>query len=141
MWLDDYEDVYKPTSFMDQETLNDYYKDGCTVMDIMFDEDDYSELTYKACHEINEMLPDDDSVLVMGSAFGTTATRDNVISESTVILCFAVPIIIIILLLTTDEIPHLLAVVSFKIQPSGNDIFQFEVHLPYNTSLLMADVF
>lgn len=139
MWLDDYEDVYKPTSFMDQETLNEYYKDGCTVMDIMFDEDDYSESTYNACHEINEILPDDGSVKIMGSAFGTTATRDNVISESTIILCFAVPIIIIILLLTTDSFfsPVLFIAVigvSVLINRGTNVIFDSISYITYSIS-------
>ena len=101
MWLDDSIDVYQPESFIDQEELSKYYKDGSALYDIMFDEDDYSDSTYNAVGKIQELVPENTNM--SGSAVDNRSMREHLQSEIVTIMLFLVPLTLIILLLTTDS--------------------------------------
>ena len=40
LWLDDSIDIYRPIEFIQSDLLDDYYKDGSAIFEIMFDEDE-----------------------------------------------------------------------------------------------------
>ncbi|MBR6252838.1 MAG: MMPL family transporter [Clostridia bacterium] len=101
MWLDDKYDVYQPIEFIDKEELEKYYKDGCALFDIMFEEDDYSNVTNEAVGKIQKLIPED--ACFIGAAVDNKSTRDNIQSEMVVIMAFLIPLTLIVLLLTTDS--------------------------------------
>ncbi|MBQ9266802.1 MAG: MMPL family transporter [Clostridia bacterium] len=101
VWLDDDYDVYQPESFIDEEDLAKYYKDGSALFEVMFEEDDYSLKTNKAIEEIWSIIPEDSNM--MGSGLDTKSAQDSLSSEMVTIMLFLVPLAIVILLLTTDS--------------------------------------
>lgn len=101
LWIDDSYDVYQPDTFIDENDLKEYYKDGSALFEIMFDEDDYSMKTNKAIDEIWKIVPADSNM--MGSGLDTKSSQDSISSEMAVILSFLIPLAIIILILTTDS--------------------------------------
>ena len=101
MWLDDDIDVNQPESFIDSEELENNYKDKSALFDIMFEEDDYSDLTYNAVGEIQKIVPKNANMC--GSAIDNKASRDSLQSEMVRIMLFLIPLTLVILLITTDS--------------------------------------
>ena len=101
MWLDDDIDVNQPESFIDSEELEKNYKDKSALFDIMFEEDDYSDLTYNAVGEIQKIVPKNANM--SGSAIDNKASRDSLQSEMVRIMLFLIPLTLVILLITTDS--------------------------------------
>lgn len=101
LWLDDEVDIYRPVEFISEDVLADYYKDGSALFEVMFDEDEYSSKTNKAVEEIKNILPEDSNLI--GSAVDTKSAQDTVQSEVSKVMVILVPVVIIILILTTDS--------------------------------------
>ena len=55
MWLDDEYDVYQPRSFIPKDVLAEYYNAGSALLEVMFEEDEYSAKTDRALTEIKEI--------------------------------------------------------------------------------------
>lgn len=135
LWLDDSIDVYRPISFIDESLLNDYYKDGSALYDVMFEEDEYSPKTNMAIEEIQKIIPDDSNMI--GSAVDTKSAQDTIQSEVSSIMIILVPVVIIILLLTTDSYfsPFLFMVVigmSILLNMGTNVIFKHVSFITYS---------
>lgn len=101
LWLDDSVDVYRPTEFISEDTLRDYYKDGSALIEVMFEESEYSSKTNKAIDEIKKIIPEDSNMI--GSAVDTKSAQDTVQSEIGNIMIMVVPVVLVILILTTDS--------------------------------------
>jgi predicted RND superfamily exporter protein len=101
IWLDDMEDIYKPLEYMDQKTVESYYKDGSALFIVEFVEDDYSLNTGKAVTEIEAIAGD--RGVVGGSAVTTKFMRESTISEIISAAIIAAPLIFLILLLTSHS--------------------------------------
>lgn len=101
LWLDDVTDVYQPIEFISEDVLKDYYKDGSAILEVMFEEDDYSLKTDDAIDAINEILPENSQII--GSAVDTKSVHETLSGEITVIMAILVPVVIGILLLTTTS--------------------------------------
>lgn len=101
LWLDDSIDIYKPIEFISEDVLEDYYKDGSALFEIMFEEDEYSLKTNQAIEEMKNILPEDTNMI--GSAVDTKSAQDTVQSEVGNIMIILIPVVIIILILTTDS--------------------------------------
>lgn len=101
MWLDDDVDIYRPLDFISQDLLDEYYKDGSAIFEIMFDEDEYSSKTNAAVEKIQKILPADSNII--GSAVDTKSAQDTVQTEISKIMIILVPVVIVILILTTDS--------------------------------------
>ena len=101
LWLDDSSDIYRPIEFISKDLLKDYYKDGSAIFEVMFEEDDYSPRTNKAVEEIQNILPEDSNMI--GSAVDTKSAQDKVKSEISRIMIILIPVVIIILILTTNS--------------------------------------
>lgn len=101
MWLDDEVDVYRPLEFISEDVLEDYYKDESALFEVMFEEDEYSSKTNQAVEEIKNLLPEDSNLI--GSAVDTKSAQDTVQSEVSKVMIILIPVVIIILILTTDS--------------------------------------
>lgn len=135
VWLDDSIDVYRPLDFISEEELRDYYNDGSAIFEIMFDEDDYSTKTSKAIDEINKIIPEESNII--GSAVDTKSAADTVQSEVSKVMCILIPVVIIILILTTDSYfsPILFMIVigtSIFLNMGSNVIFKHVSFLTYS---------
>lgn len=101
VWLDDSVDINRPLDFISEDLLNDYYKDGSAILEIMFEEDEYSSKTNKAVGEIQKIVPENSNVI--GSAVDTKSSQDTLANQITKIMVILVPVVIIILMLTTNS--------------------------------------
>ena len=102
LWLDsDIDDLYAPTSFIDQDDIKDYYQDGSILFDITFVEDDSSELTHQALTEIKKIAGKNS--YIGGSSIENKSVKDTLIKEVAIAMCIAVPIVFLILMITTTS--------------------------------------
>lgn len=102
LWLDsDIDDLYAPTSFISQDDLEDYYQDGSILFDVTFVEDDSSPLTHKALTEIKKIAGENS--YIGGSAMENKSVKDTLMKEVAIAMCIAVPIVFLILLITTTS--------------------------------------
>lgn len=101
LWLDDSVDVYRPIEFISDDILMDYYKDGSALFEVMFEEDEYSSKINKAIEKIKSIVPEDSNMI--GSAIDTKSAQDTVQSEVSKVMIILIPVVIIILILTTDS--------------------------------------
>lgn len=102
LWLDsDIDDLYAPTSFIDQDDIKDYYQDGSILFDITFVEDDSSELTHQALTEIKKIAGENS--YIGGSSIENKSVKDTLIKEVAIAMCIAVPIVFLILMITTTS--------------------------------------
>ena len=101
LWCDTSTDIFQSSDFIDEKEIEDYYKDGCAVMDITFVEGDTDELTKEAIDEISSILGD--RGYMVGMAVQTKSLQENVAKELNMIMAVAIVMIYIILTLTTDS--------------------------------------
>lgn len=101
LWLDDSVDINKPEDFISKELLNDYYQDGSALLEIMFEEDEYSLKTNKAVGEIQNIIPENSNMI--GSPVDTKSSQDTLNDQIMKIMIILVPVVIIILILTTNS--------------------------------------
>ena len=97
LWLDDSVDVYEPIEYISEDLLQDYYKDGSALIEVMFEESEYSSKTNVAVEEIKKIIPEDSNLI--GSAIDTKSAQDTVQKELGNIMVMVVPVVLIILLL------------------------------------------
>lgn len=95
-WLNDFEDVMKPMSFMDEKHLDSYYKDGSALINIVVDEDD----AIRATEGIRKIIGED--AAMTGSAVNTAIATTNSVNEIIIVTIIGVLFTILILILTTD---------------------------------------
>ena len=99
MWCDTTTDIYGASDFIDYEGIQDYYKDGCAVMDITFTGGDSDPETRAAIDEISDLLGDRGAMV--GMAVQTKSLEENVARELSMIMAVAVVMIYLVLTLTT----------------------------------------
>ncbi|WP_202709489.1 efflux RND transporter permease subunit [Sporosalibacterium faouarense] len=101
IWLDDLVDVYEPMDFLDEELIESYYKGSTALFQIEFSEDDYSLNTGAAINDIEEIIGE--KGILGGTAVSTKAMRESTLKEVLSISMMALPLFILILLLTTQS--------------------------------------
>lgn len=101
MWCDLADNIYTSSSFIDYESIEDYYKDGSAVYDIIFKYADTDNRTSEAVDQIRSLVGEKGSMV--GMAVQTQSLERNVAEEMSLILTIAVGIIFLILLLTTSS--------------------------------------
>ena len=82
------------------ESIEDYYKDGCAVMDVTFDEGDTSAKTAQAIEQMQAITGE--KGYYVGMAVQTKSLTENVESEMSLILTVAVIMIFAVLCITTN---------------------------------------
>ncbi len=148
-WLDDSEDITTPTEFMDEDTLETYYKDGAALFTVTIDEDKRIE----AVDAIRDIIGDENSM--SGSAVSTAVATTSTVAEIPIIASIGIAFTLVVLALTTtswaEPVIVLLGIgvaviinsgsnlmfgeISFVTNAAGN-ILQLAVSLDYSVFLL-----
>lgn len=97
LWLDDNADIHKPLEFLDQETVEAYYKDRGALFQVTVS----AENQPAALRALQDIAGEQGAV--SGPLVEQAQAQLAVSSEMTMILAFAIPLAIIILLLTTHS--------------------------------------
>ncbi|MGI6781876.1 MAG: efflux RND transporter permease subunit [Acholeplasmataceae bacterium] len=104
IWLGVVTDISVPVEHMDQDLIKDFYRDGCLLFTIEFNEDDYSLNVGDAIDEISNIMKSKNIVASLrGPAIETKNSREYVSSEMLLIIAVALPIAIIILFLSSSS--------------------------------------
>lgn len=101
MWLDTGTDVFSSDAFINLNSIDDYYKDGSAVMDIVFEKGDTSRKTSRAIDAMQEITGEKGHYV--GMAVQNKSLAENVTKEMKLILTLGVLMIFIILCLTTNS--------------------------------------
>lgn len=100
-WADTATDVYQSNRFVNYDNIEDYYKDGYAVMDIIFDEGDSDPKTHDAIQEIEDITGD--KGYLMGSAVQNKSLDETLTREIAIAMVMGVIMIAVILCLTTTS--------------------------------------
>ncbi|MGI6055275.1 MAG: efflux RND transporter permease subunit [Clostridium sp.] len=101
LWLDTGTSVFSSDAFINFDSIDEYYKDNCAVMDVVFEEGDTDKKTSQAIDAMQELLGEKGHYV--GMAVQNKSLQENVTSEMKLILSLAVVIIFVILCLTTTS--------------------------------------
>lgn len=101
LWLDTGTSVFSADAFINFDSIDEYYKDNCAVMDVVFEEGDTDKKTSQAIDAMQELLGEKGHYV--GMAVQNKSLQENVTSEMKLILSLAVVIIFVILCLTTTS--------------------------------------
>ena len=96
-WLDDAADITTPLSLLDQDVLDNYYKDNNALFSIAIDE----RYCISDVSDIRAIIGDDNAMT--GNAVSTAAATVNTVSEIQKIAVIAVIFVFLILILTTSS--------------------------------------
>ena len=100
-WADTATDVYQSQLFIDYDNIEDYYKDGYAVMDIIFDDGDSDPSTRQAIDEIEKITGD--KGYLMGAAVQDKSLDETLTREIAIAMAMGVVMIAVILCLTTTS--------------------------------------
>ena len=96
-WLDDAETIEKPLDVMDQETVENYYRDGNALYSVTISNEYRSE----AVSGIRDIIGEENAMT--GSAVSTAAATESTIREISRISTIAISFVILVLILTTES--------------------------------------
>lgn len=96
-WLDDVQSLTVPLETMPQETVEDWYKDGCALFSVTVDTSKQAQ----CLADIRAILGD--KGMMAGSCVDTVAVIDSTSSELSRMMTIVIPIVFAILLLTTSS--------------------------------------
>ena len=101
LWLDTGTNVFSGEGFIDYTSIDQYYKDDCAVMDVIFEEGDTSKKTSAAIDDMKEITGE--KGCYVGMAVQDKSVAQNVRSEMQMILVIGVFMIFLVLCLTTNS--------------------------------------
>ncbi|MFZ5353665.1 MAG: efflux RND transporter permease subunit [Bacillota bacterium] len=101
LWLDDEVSIYQPIEFIAEDLLKTYYRDGNALFQIVFAEEDDSPRTSRAIDKIYSILGENS--YIAGTAVNSKAMRETTESQVGKITMGVIPIVLIILLLSTSS--------------------------------------
>lgn len=96
-WLDDATNIYQPLEMMDKDTVNDWYKNKNALYQITMDESN----GYETAMKIRKVIGNDN--YMSGEGITNSLTPMTTANEIQKIVLIVVPIVFIILLLTTNS--------------------------------------
>lgn len=97
LWLDDVADVYTPMEMLDPDVVDAWYKDGGALFSVAVDTDHVAE----HIGALSELVGDDG--IMAGNAFNLAIAQNATSQEIPRIVMFLLPLVILILLLSTDS--------------------------------------
>jgi len=97
LWLDDVLDVYKPLSTQDQKTVQTWYKDEGALFSVTVEEDNLTETIASLREFVGERG------VLSGDALNQSIAQDSAAGEVPKIVLFIVPLVLLILLLSTSS--------------------------------------
>lgn len=129
MWLDEEANIFGSDAFLTFSSIDDYYKDRCAVMDVVFVDGDTDKSTSRA---IDEMLAiTGDKGHYVGMAVQNKSLSENVTKEMKTILSIGVVMIFLVLTLTTaswfEPVLYLIVMGVAIIINKGTNIFLGEI--------------
>ena len=101
LWLDTSTNVFSGEGFIDYTSIDQYYKDDCAVMDVIFEEGDTSKKTSAAIDDMKEITGE--KGCYVGMAVQDKSVAKNVRSEMQRILVIGVFMIFLVRCLTTNS--------------------------------------
>ena len=101
LWCDTATPAYQASAFIRTKDTEDYYKDGYSVMDVVFKEGDTSKLTAKALDKIQQITGSKGHIV--GPAIVNKSLNENLKKEVAYAAAICVVIIFLILLFTTTS--------------------------------------
>jgi predicted RND superfamily exporter protein len=129
LWCDTMNPAYQANSFNRFEDTKDYYKNGYSVMDVVFKEGDTSKRTSKALDQINAIVGNRGHII--GPAIVNKSLNENLNKEMTkaIIICIAIIFVVLILTTTSWFLPVLFLIIMgiAIIINMGSNIFLGEV--------------
>lgn len=96
LWLDDLTDIHMPHSFIPEDLLTNYYRDGAALFQVEFHESNYSLEAGEALSQIRKALGE--GVCIVGPAEDTKNMREILATEIFRIMVIVVPIFFLILI-------------------------------------------
>lgn len=100
-WADSITDINQSNLFIPYDQIEDYYKDGCAVMDVTFTGNDSAASTRSALGQMQEMLGDKGAF--SGPAVQEKFLNEVITKEMLLIMIFGVLLILAILTLSTNS--------------------------------------
>ncbi|MGN0371632.1 MAG: RND family transporter [Enterocloster sp.] len=100
LWCDSTVNIYSGEDFINEEDIEDYYKDGCAVMDVTFDEGSTDKRTSRAIDDMKAITGEKGRYV--GMAVENKSLTENMESEMSLILVISVILIFVILCITTS---------------------------------------
>lgn len=97
MWLDDVADVKTPLETLDKAIVERYYRNGAAIYDVTITTD----MELEATDEIYELIGEDGGI--SGNAANIAYSRRQILTEVLGAASVLVPVIIVILMLTTNS--------------------------------------
>ena len=101
VWLDDITDIKEPAAAMDSAVRDEYWIGSDALMQIVFTEDDYAQLTHQAIDDIKSMLGS--NAFLSGSAVDAYGNVEAISGNILTGILVALAIILGILLLSSDS--------------------------------------
>ena len=98
-WLDDAINIYEPLEDADQDTIDEWYKNSDALYSVTIADDE--TLKKKAVDEIRNIIGDDNAM--SGTAVTDVLSPVHTSQEIQKIMVFVLPIVFIVLLLTTNS--------------------------------------
>ena len=122
LWLDDTINITEPLEVQDKKSIESYYKENNALYTVTIDEDKNIE----AVDSLMELIGEDG--YLEGTAVNTAIAAESTVKEISKIVMFTIPIVLIILLITTNSwfepIVLLLTIgVSILLNAGSNIIF------------------
>lgn len=96
LWLDSMADLTQPLEMLDEATVSQWYKDGYAQMLLTVDE----SAAKAVISDIYALYPD---ALPSGKLVNTVAVQKTLVDEIMTIILFAVPLVLLVLLMSTSS--------------------------------------
>lgn len=97
LWLDDVTDILKPLEMEDKDAVEAWYKDGGALFVLSVDTDNSTGIIY----EIRKIAGE--GCVMSGEAVNQAAVQSATMNEISKIMLYAIPIVLIILLIATNS--------------------------------------
>ena len=100
-WLDDTADINQPESFVDEEVLSGWYKDGYALFKIQFGDDATGKSTAETLTQLRTLIGPDGALA--GGAVNNAAAKQNTGAELKTMMMLLLPLMLIIMLIATTS--------------------------------------
>ena len=100
-WLDDAADIHQPLSFIDEDLLESYYKDGYALFAVQLEDDVTGKQNAATLDDIRVVIGSEGAM--SGSAVNGVAAKQSSGAELKTMMLILLPLVLIILLLTTSS--------------------------------------
>lgn len=129
VWCDTTAPSYQAKSYYRLEDTKDYYKNGYSVMDVVFKEGDSSKRTSEALDQIKGIVGDRGHII--GPAIVNKSLNENLKKEmaQAILICIAIIFVVLIITTTSWSLPFLFLIIMGVaiIINMGSNIFLGEI--------------